>query len=130
VWGDTAAPCCLVELTCQVERGSVPQSQGINFSTKANQKEKGEEKAGVVVQVTEFPFRIGSVAQRQTKQGRTITPASGEDLSRLPRQSALLMGLYGSLPTGFYTDTKKKYIPFKLGIRERLGSFPLRNRLP
>lgn len=68
--GDAAAAHCLVKITCQAEQGSVPQSRGINFSTKANQKEKGEEKAGVVVQLMELPFSIGSVAKNTEKAGQ------------------------------------------------------------
>lgn len=56
------------------------------FPTKENLKEKGEEKAGVVVQLVEFPFGIGSVAQK-TKQGWNNTPAIEEYLYRLPPQN-------------------------------------------
>lgn len=106
VWGDAAAPRCLVELTCQVEQGSVPQSQGTNFSTKANQKEKGEEKAGVVVQLMEFPFSIGSVAQKRQSGAEKAHQRVGKIYPVCYPKSALLMGLYRSLPIGFHTDAK------------------------
>lgn len=65
--GLTAAPHYFVKLPCQVEQGSVPQSQGINFPTKANQNEKGTERAGVVVQFVAFPFSMGFVGHKSDR---------------------------------------------------------------
>lgn len=129
-WGDAAAPCCIVELTCQVEQ-SVPQSQGIQFSTKTNQKEKGKEKAGVAAQLMEFPFAIGSVAQKTVKAGQKKHTSEWGRFTQTDASKVLYW--WGSAEISPLASTqmpKNKFIPFTLGIWERLGSFPLRNWLP
>lgn len=87
----------LLHVTLSGGAGSVPHSQGIDFHTKANQKEKGAEWAGGAVQFVAFPFCMSSAAHK-TGQSRENTPASREDLSRLPPQKGFTDGVLQKPP--------------------------------
>lgn len=86
-------------LTYYIEQKSVCQreGEGINFSTKANRKEKSEEKVGVIVKLVEFPFVIYLSEDRQNRIEKTYQPARNIYPHCLSK-TALLIDLYRSLP--------------------------------